>query len=230
MAAITDRITVFVKPLFGDTLSLEIHPSYDLKDIADTLSRSDPITFPFGLTVVSFMDEEQKEITDETMLAVMVQEPIESIVRVDTFDWKGNTAYRLRIQANRTRSMQWMPDEYLMPHRKEEFDLRRQSPQLFDICYYPADKTFMLPNGGLSLYNLEVSVGKRFKRPATALKGRDGRIVYRRDNVGFLEFDDDISRLPDEDKRIDCSEFWLNDDAIQRISTIITKWISEQGF
>ena len=76
MAAITDRITVFVKPLFGDTLSLEIHPSYDLKDIADTLSRSDPITFPFGLTVVSFMDEEQKEITDETMLAVMVQEPI----------------------------------------------------------------------------------------------------------------------------------------------------------
>lgn len=230
MAAITDRITVFVKPLFGDTLSLEIHPSYDLKDIADTLSRSDPITFPFGLTVVSFMDEEQKEITDETMLMVLVQEPIESIVRVDTFDWRGNTAYRLRIQADRTKSMTWMPDEYMMPHRKQEFDIRRQSPQLFDVCYYPTDKTFMLPNGGSYLQALQVTVGKRAKRVATVLKGRDGRIIYRRDNVGFLEFDDEIARLPTRDERIDWSEFILTDAAIQRISTIITHWISQQSF
>jgi len=226
-SATADRITVFVKPLFGDTLSLEIHPSYDLKDVADELSRSDPVAFPFGLTIIRFMDEEQKEITDETMLMVLVQDPIESIVRVDTFDWEGNTAYRLRIQADRTKSMDWMNERPRGPRANSDLNFRRQFPQLFDVCYYPADKTFMVPDGGDCLDDLQETVGKRAKRVATVLKGR---LVYRRDNVGLHEFDDDISRLPTEGDQVDWSAFVLNEDGRLRISYLINTWISEQSF
>lgn len=221
----SDRMTVFVKPLFGDTLSLEIDPSFDLKDVADTLSRSDPVTFPHGLTIVRFMDEDQKEMMDQSMLMVMVQEPLESIARVDRFEWRGQPAYRLRIRADRTQSMsKWSPGIFKCRYR-------RQFPQLFDICYYPTDKTFMLPFGGETLENLMKCVGKRAKRPATVLKGRgDGYILYRRDGVGYHEFDDDISRLHNVEERMDWSTFVLTDDAIQRISTMITQWISQQSF
>jgi hypothetical protein len=233
MAAITDRITVFVKLLNGEILSLEVDPSIGLKGVADTLSRSDPVTFPFELTVVSFMDEEQTLLTDQTMLMVLVQEPIESIVRVDTFNWRGNAAYRLRIKAHRTKSMHWMCHGLRGPYVGTDLDIRRQSPQLFDICYYLADKTFMnapsfmVPFGGLSLDHLEVSKGKCAKCASTVLKKL---FMYRRDNVGLDEFDDDISRLPTEEEQIDWSEFYLKDDAITRISALITTWIVQQNF
>ena len=228
MAATASRVTVFVKPLFGDTLSLKVDPKKGLEGVADKLSRSDPAAFPVGLTVVSFIDEEQKEITDETMLAVLVKEPLESIVRVDTFDWDGNTSYRLRIKADRTKSMRWMLDSLIgIDEDDGSLDLRRQYPQLFDIAYFLEDRAFVIPFGGAPLDSYTMRSGKSAKRPATVLFQP---IVYRRDNVGLHEFDDDISRLPTEAEQIDWSGFQLYDDAIKRISALIKNWMSEKGF
>lgn len=224
--ASADRITVFVKSLAGEILSLEVDPSLGLNGVADTLSSADPDAFPIGLTDVSFMDDEQKEITHETMLMVLVQEPepLESIVRVDTFDWNGGTAYRFRIKADRTKSMTWMPDKYRGHNVRSKF---QHFPQLFDVCYYPADKTFMIPYGGSTLDRLKVDVGTHDTSVATLLKKH---IIYRRDNVGFHEFHDPISRLPTLEERIDWSRFLLNDDAILRISERITNFIYELPF
>ena len=219
------RVTVYVKPLFGDTLSLKVDPLFGLKGVADKLSRSDPAAFPVGLTVVSFVDEEQTLLTDETMLMVLVQEPLESIVRVDSFDWDGNTSYRLRIKADRTKSMSWEAGRG--PRVDTDLDVRRQSPQLFDIAYFPEDRALVIPFGGSPLDSFAMRSGKSAKRPATVLRQP---IVYRRDNVGLHEFDDDISRLPTEAEQIDWSEFKLYDDAIKRISILIKNWMSEKGF
>jgi hypothetical protein len=152
--------------------------------------------------------------------------PLESIVRVDTFEWKGNTAYRLRIQADRIKSMDWMYGEYYRLD-KETIEIRKNSPQLFDVCYYPAERTFRLVQAGESLQSLTRSVGKRYKRVSTALTCNDcsRRIVYRRDNVGLHEFDDEISQLPTERQQIDWSEFILLPSGIERISIIINQWV-----
>lgn len=222
MAAAT--VTVFVKSLSGETLSLDVDPSLGVKGVADKLSRSDPAAFPMGLTVVSFIDEEQTVLTDETMLAVLVQEPLESIVRVDSFDWDGTTSYRFRIKADRIRSMAWEAPRGSYVATAEE--IRRQSPQLFDIAYFPEDRTFNIPFAGASLDSYSIAAGRRAKRPSTILRKP---IVYRRDNVGLHEFDDDISRLPTEAEQIDWSEFRLYDDAVKRVSDLIKDWISEKG-
>lgn len=227
MASESITVTVFIKTLSGDLIELQVDPEKGLKGVEEALYRHQPTLFPKEITHVSFLNEEDSTLTNETFLMAVVS-PLESIVRVDTFDWRGNTAYRLRIQADRRKSMNWMYGNYYYS-TKEMIETRKNYPQLFDVCYYPVECTFRLVQGGESLESLTRSVGKRYKRASTALTGNDclRRIVYRRDNVGLHEFDDEISKLPTEREQIDWSEFILLPSGIERISTLITQWISE---
>ena len=221
------NVTVYVKTLSGDLIELSVDPTLGLEGVETALHRFNPELFPKDITKVSFLNEDENTLTNETFLFAVVY-PLESIVRVDTFEWKGNTAYRLRIQADRRKSMNWMYGEYYRSD-KETIEIRKNSPQLFDICYYPAERTFRLVQGGESLRSLTRSVGKRYKRASTALTCNDcsRRIVYRRDNVGLNEFDDEISKFPTERLQIDWSEFILTHTGIERMSVLINQWVKD---
>jgi len=65
-------ISVFVKTLSGEVLTVEVDPSLGLNGVADTLSRDDPDTFPPQRTRVFFVDETQTVLTSESVLGVMI--------------------------------------------------------------------------------------------------------------------------------------------------------------
>ena len=235
MASDSLNVTVTVKSLSGDLIELPVNPAKGLKGVEAALTLFDSEQFPKEITKVSFLNEDENTLTNETFLLAIVS-PLESILRVDTFEWKGNTSYRFRIQADRRKSMKWMYGDNYYPDAMETFETRRNYQQLFDICYYPSEGTFRIPDGGESLQKLTKSVGKRYKRIETTLinPAKDAifpgpkPIIYRRDNVGCQEFDDEISKLSPE-QQIDCSEFKMTEPAIQRICTLITNWISENN-
>ena len=234
MASESVNVTVTVKTLSGDLIELSVDPALGLDGVETALTLFDSEQFPQEITKVSFLNEDENTLTNETFLLAIVS-PLESIYRVDTFEWKGNTSYRFRIQADRRKSMKWM---YTLISNLDldTLETLKNYPQLFDICYYPSEGTFRIPDGGESLQKLTKSVGKRYKRIETTLinPAKDAifigprTIIYRRENVGLHEFDDEISKLSSL-QRNERSEFKMTETAIKRICTLITNWISKNN-
>ena len=175
-------VTVYVKSLSGEILSLEVDPSLDLKDVAEKLSRSDPVAFPMGRTIVFSEDP----LAEGALLGVIVNNDLEAIDAVNYYDYyDGRSAsYHFRIRADRLTSMKWMPAN--ASHYDEE---HLALPQYFEITYNPARNIFRKP-GQLSFQYLRGTVGKRFNTIQWALQKT---IIYKGD--AFTLYPESIQRI-----------------------------------
>jgi len=72
----SSHITVFVKPLFGDTLAVEVDPTLGLQGVADKLSLEDSKNFPPALTRVFFVDPDSDTLTTDSLLGVVISDEL----------------------------------------------------------------------------------------------------------------------------------------------------------
>lgn len=77
----TATVSVMVKSLNGDLVQLDVDPSLGLDGVESALSHFDSDTYLQHTFKVFFFDEDQKELTQDTMLGLIaVQEPICELV------------------------------------------------------------------------------------------------------------------------------------------------------
>jgi hypothetical protein len=210
-------ITVTVKALAGELLLIETDPSKGLQGVADVLTRHDSTAFPHGKLTLSFLSDEQTELVEGSILMVCVESSTESIAAVDSFLFRGNLAYRIRIKADRTKSLVLDASPSLPTCRNDQY---------FDICYYPATGEYMSPRPYSSLKMLETQVGKRYKRLKTIFKLPSALAFSFRHNKDRLQdFDDERMMNLESISRIRWTIFTLFDDAIVRISDLVANWI-----
>lgn len=135
------HVSVLVKSLLGDLISLEVDPALGLKGVTQALCDLDPEAFPNGRIKVFFAEENVTEIASDVMLGVIIMEPLRYI-------GCEHLTYRLRDDfLFRTRTEEYILLEYVVRDNPIFIAVRQPDPdQVVSLRFmvyahsYPHDK------------------------------------------------------------------------------------------
>jgi hypothetical protein len=100
MAAESNTLLVHVKCLDGELLQLQTNPSRGLEGVKDILIEKEPARFPLReFLSIQFVEEDQKELAPECLLAVLVTHT-RGLIRSSLHNllWNGYNHYYVRLE------------------------------------------------------------------------------------------------------------------------------------
>jgi hypothetical protein len=199
-----------IKLLNGDLVQVEnIDPRQGFFGVAKMLSQFEPETFPFGFTTLRYADEENPKF--DNLVAIVVPF-IESIQSVEEYGGEENEkCYRFTIKIDRQRSTSVFKNFENLTLFQAVLGLH----QLFDIFYFPNDNKFHMPRFGYSDPTMyRVFSPASFPSRCTNVYDALNKLVHYIKEDGYCIIEE--------------VQFSLNEFAVCRIGSMITKWIDDQ--